>query len=161
MSTYTRKKCPHCHKTYESYSTYTKQYSKHSGCPFLTCGHCGQVFVDTDIKEPALSPPEKNRITIVNCFFGTFMPFGLGAIFSTMLAYNVEPVSIGLWIFAIALDLFYVGSVVYFLVKRDSLNKELEQEYKESYERLQNPEYARALQKAGFDVPYCFLQENH
>jgi len=117
------------------------------------------VFVGTDIQEPALKSLEENKITIINCIFAFFMPLGIGAILTTILACTSDPASIGLWILALVLGLSYIGTVIYSLVKRNDFNEEVEKEYAESYERLQSPEYARALQKAGFDVPYWFLED--
>ena len=68
--TYTNKRCPHCRKTYESYTNHTKRLSNHSGSPFLTCKFCGKTFVDTDIKEPALKPYSDRGYSILNCFLG-------------------------------------------------------------------------------------------
>lgn len=159
MATHTRKKCPHCGKTYETYSTYTKHLQNHSGIPFITCSNCGGHFVDTDIKEPALESEAAKQITITNCFFAMFIPFGALGILLTIAACNTNPPSIGLWIVAAILDLIYLSSVIYFLVKRDDLNVAAAIEYEQSYKRLQNPEYARALKNAGFDVPFWFLDD--
>ena len=159
MATYTRKKCPYCGKTYETYSTYTKQYQNHSGIPFVTCNHCGGHFIDQDIKEPALKPESANEITVVNCIFAMFMPWGLMGILLTIGLMDYDSPPVVLCIIAAVLDIIYVSSVIYFLIKRKILNEEAEREYAESYKRLQNPEYARALKEAGFDVPSWFLKD--
>lgn len=159
MATYTSKKCPHCGKTYETYSTYTKQYQDHSGIPFRTCSNCGGRFIDKDIKEPALKPESFNEITVINCIFAMFMPFGAAGILLTIAAYNIGPTAVGLWVIAALLDIFYVASVIYFLIKRKKYNESAAREYEESYKRLKNPEYARALKDAGFDVPSWFLKD--
>ena len=159
MATHTRKKCPHCGRTYESYSTYTKQYHAHSGTPFIKCKYCGGNFVDKDIKEPALKPESANNITILNCIFALFMPFGVGGILFTIVACNIGPSAIGVWVAAILLSLIYLASVIYLLIKRKVLNEKAAKDYEESYKRLKNPEYARALKDAGFDVPRWFLKD--
>ena len=74
MATQTYKKCPHCGKVYEYYSTYTKQYRNHSGSPFVTCKYCGESFIDKDIKEPALKPYEGD-LGILECFTFFLFPF--------------------------------------------------------------------------------------
>ena len=159
MATHTRKKCPHCGKTYETYSTYTKQYQNHSGSPFRRCNNCGGSFVDKDIKEPALKPQSASEITVINCIFAFFIPFGGAGILLTIAAYNLGSEAVGLWVVAALLDIFYVSSVIYLLIKRKIYNESAEKEYEASYNRLKNPEYARALKDAGFDVPSWFLKD--
>lgn len=158
MATHTYKRCPHCGKVYETYSTYTKQLKDHSGSPFVICKFCGKRFVDREIREPALSPPSSNEVTIVNCFFAAFVPLAGPGIFLTCAAYNSDPSSIGLWLFGAIFDLLYVASVIYFLRKRKVVNAIAKKEYQKSYDRLKDPEYARALADAGFDVPNEFIQ---
>lgn len=156
MATYTRKKCPHCGVTYESYNTYTKQYS--TGSPFISCKHCGKTFVDRDIKEPALKPYSDNNISVINCIFAFFMPFGALGIFLSICAYNYRPTSVILWVIACIADLIYILLTAYCVINRKKLQQENYQEYQRSLNRLQNKEYAQALKNAGFDVPLHFLK---
>ena len=156
MATYTYKRCPHCLKTYESYSTHTKSFQEHSGVPFITCPKCGKLFVDKDIQEPALKPFSASEMTIKNCIFACFYPFGVAGILFTFAAFKVSKPEVWLFIVAGILDLFYILSIIYFLLIRRRANEQLKKEYEESIKRLQNPEYARALKEAGFHVPSWF-----
>ena len=158
MATHTYKKCPHCGKTYEHYTTYSKNRQDHSGSPFIKCRFCGGIIVDKDIKEPALKPYEKSEVTVVNCIFAMFYPWGLMGIGLTIGILASNSSSIALWIIAAILDIIYFSSVIFFLINRARINKSVEKEYEESYKRLQNPEYAKALKDAGFDVPSWFLK---
>lgn len=158
MATYTFKKCPHCGKTYETYSTCTKKYTKHSGSPFITCQHCGNVFVDKDIKEPALQPYNTRGFSWFNCILAFFMPFGAFGILLTCCAFGIKEPSIVVFIIAFAVDAIYLGLTVYSFINRQKFIEEDKKEYEESEKRLSNPEYAQALKNAGFDVPKKYLK---
>ena len=64
MTIYTYKKCPHCGRSYNWYSNHNKKYNTEIGCPFILCNHCGKLFVDKDIIEPALEPEETSDCSI-------------------------------------------------------------------------------------------------
>lgn len=158
MSTHTFKKCPHCGKTYETYSIYTKNYHKHSGSPFVKCRFCGNTFVDKDIKEPALKPYSSRGFSWFNCIFAFFIPFGALGILLTCAAFGVEDTSIVLFIVAFAVDLLYLSLTIYSFVNRKKLIEEDKKEYEESERRLSDPIYAHALKEAGFKVPEKYLK---
>ena len=159
MSTHTWKKCPNCGKTYEHYTTYTKNFTSHSGCPITTCKYCGEIFIDKDIKEPALeSKPAK--VSIIDCIFTMFFPFGvLSIVFAIPLIihYTSEP---WYYLFVIIPAIIWISFVIFALVKRDKINKELIEEYKASEERLKDLEYAQLLLKYKFNVPDKYLIDN-
>ena len=158
MATYTYKKCPHCGKTYESYSIYTKSYQSHQGSPFITCKFCGETFVDKEIKEPALEPYSEKGFELWRCFFAFLMPFGLGGILAIICALNSEEYAIGAGVVAFILLGIYMALTIYTIVNRAKLQEDDKKEYKESERRLQNPEYAKALRDAGFNVPSKYLK---
>ena len=158
MSTHTWKKCPNCGKTYEHYTTYTKNFENHSGCPIVTCKYCGQKFIDKDIKEPALKP-KPAKASIINCIFTMFIPFGaLSILFAIPLTYETpEP-----WYYFLVIipAIIWISFVVFAFAKRAEINKELIEEYKASEERLKNPEYAKLLKEHKFKVPEKYLIDN-
>ena len=158
MAIHTFKRCPHCGKTYETYSTYTKQYTKHSGSPFITCQHCGNKFVDKEIKEPALKPYSTKGLSWFNCIFAFFMPFGALGILLTWGAFGIKEPSIALFIIAFAVDTIYLGLTIYSFINRKKFIEEDKKEYEESEKRLNNPKYAQALKDAGFKVPEKYLK---
>lgn len=160
MATYTHKRCPHCGKLYETYSTHTKNFSNHSGSPFLTCKFCGKTFVDKDIKEPALKPYSDSGFSIFNCIFAFFWPFGVAGIILTGCTISPETSSVGVGIAALIVDAIYLLLTGHSIKNRKQLQKENKQEYEQSLERLKKPQYAMALKKAGFKVPEQFLKEN-
>ncbi len=158
MATYTYKKCPHCGKTYESYSTYTKNFQGHSGSPFITCRSCGRTFVDKEIKEPALKPYTGEGFELWRCFFAFLMPFGLLGILALVCAINSEEYAFAASIFSIIFFGIYIALTTYTIRNRVKFIAEDRKEYFQSEKRLQNPLYAKALKDAGFDVPKKYLE---
>lgn len=158
MATYTYKKCPHCGKTYESYSTYTKQYNNNSGSPFIVCRSCGKTFVDKEIKEPALLPYTGEGFELWRCFFAFLMPWGLAGIFAAVAAFNMEEKPVALFVIAAILIGIYVALTIYTIKNRIKFIEDDRKEYKASEQRLANPDYARALKEAGFKVPDKYLK---
>lgn len=157
LSTHTYKKCPQCGKIYESYSTYTKHYQNHSGSPFLTCKSCGGTFVDKEIKEPALKPYTGEGLELWRCFFVFLMPWGLAGILAIICATNSEEYTLIATILSIVFMGIYIALTIYTIVNRAKFIAEDREEYIESEKRLQNPQYAKALKDAGFDVPSKYL----
>lgn len=157
MATHTYKKCPHCGKTYETYSTYTKAHMNHSGSPFVVCKSCGRTFVDRDIKEPALSPYSDEGFELWRCFFVYLMPWGLLGVFILFCALNMEDPSAAVYFFAALVLGLYVVLTANVVINRTKLQEKYKEEYRESEKRLQNPQYAQALSAAGFYVPRQYL----
>ena len=152
---YTYKKCPYCKKQYESYCDATKQFCAHSGSPFVTCKYCGNIFVDKDIKEPALEPYQEPNI--FNYLMTGFFPFGIMGIFMTIGAfYAYTPVNVWILIAGIIGDLFYLLPVTVGLIKRKEIQEELRKDYAESQKRLSDPQYIQALINAGVKIPDAY-----
>lgn len=158
MSTHTWKKCPYCGATYNSYTTYTKHYYVREGSPFVTCLSCWRVFIDKDIKEPALKPYSGSGYSILNCIFGFLFPFGIMGILLTAGAFQ-ERDRVSLYVAAAILDSLYVGLTAYLIKKRKDFQAEGKAKYAESEKRLSDYKYALALKQAGFDVPSRFLNK--
>lgn len=158
MATYTYKKCPHCGKTYDSYSSFNTSFHSFSGSPFLKCNYCGNTFVDTEIKEPALKPYKKSRHSILNCLLATYFPYGLMGTFMTFIGFQYFPPFNFMLGIAIILDIVYFVLTIIVLANRKSMQEEWKIKYEESVRRLSNPAYAKALEEAGFDVPEKYLQ---
>lgn len=164
MSTRTWKKCPHCGYTFESYSTYTKNYKDHSGHPFKFCPKCSEIIIDKDMKEPALKPPPK-RPSIFSCFFTGFMPFGLLGILCSIPMFTDETFNIfetnNLLYFLILVMLpaaVWICMIIWAFCSRDKIKIELDKEYEDSEKRLQNREYALLLKELGYKVPEKYLK---
>lgn len=159
MATYTYKKCPHCGKTYESYSTYTKDFNNHQGSPFVRCRFCGNIFVDKEIKEPALEPYTGKGFELWRCYFTFLMPFGLGGVAALLCAFNAEKYGPLLGLVGLILLALYAFLTFSTVVDREKLKEDDRKQYEESERRLMNPEYAKALKEAGFNVPSKYLKE--
>ena len=156
MATQTYKKCPHCGKVYEYYSTYTKQYRNHSGSPFVTCKYCGESFIDKDIKEPALKPYEGD-LGILECFTFFLFPFGVAGVFFLICAFNTEEYFLISLIISILSLGGYLALTIHTIVSRKRITESLKKDYIESEKRLKNPLYAKALKEAGYQVPDKYL----
>ena len=160
MAVHVRKKCPHCGKTYESYSTYTKQ--THYGSPFLNCSYCNKTFIDKEIKEPALKPYKALNYTFMHCLLTGLFPFcfisviGIGAGIQNLSSQEHDP-ALFFIIGGIAL-VIYLFLVLFAYSKRNELKEDWEKEYKVSEQRLQNKSYAMAMKNAGFKVPSKYLE---
>lgn len=159
MATYTTKKCPYCKRTYENYSTYTKAYKNHSGSPFITCPSCQNVFVDKEIKEPALIPYSESGFAIWRYFFNYLFPFG---IMGGLCAYisSTDPDRLATIIAAVCLSIYFILTLID-IVNIPKYKEEFRAAYRESEKRLENPEYAIALQAHGFKVPEKYLKESY
>lgn len=158
MSTYTTKKCPHCRKAYEHYSTATKKYENHIGSPFITCMYCGEVFIDKDMKEPALEPFEDKTPNLFSFLLGFLYPFGLAAVLFTIIFFCMDEYSSGILIITLALYAIYFLLVVSGYKKRYSIQDDLRKDYQESLDRLNDVEYAKALKDIGYKVPEKYLK---
>ena len=158
MATHTYKKCPHCGKTYETYSTYTKVYQNHSGCPFKRCRFCGETFVDKDIQEPALKPFSEDDFALWRCFFVNLMPYGLAGFLLTCCAFGLEESTLSLYIIAAIVDAVYIVSTYKVIKNRNVYLEEAKRDYQASEKRLSNPLYAQELKNAGFKVPSKYLK---
>lgn len=144
---YTTKKCPHCGNTYQFMQAQTQQY----GSPLRRCGKCGNNFIDKDYIEIAVSGirtvdnMKVSPLSIIICIFSI--------IFSPILAIGVH--------IALGVIVLLIGIYLPFQEYRDSKNRKewLQNETKESYKRLSNPQYAQFLLQLGYNVPPEFLNK--
>lgn len=157
MATHTYKKCPHCGKIYETYSTYTKVYQNHSGCPFKRCRSCGETFVDKDVQEPALKPFSEDDFSLWRCFL-VYLPYGSVGFLLTCCAFGMEESTLSLYIIAAIVDAIYIFSTYKVIKNRNVYLEEAKRDYQESEKRLSNPLYAQKLKDAGFKVPSKYLK---
>lgn len=152
-------KCPYCNKVVSRENSLTKDSS---GCPLRVCPNCGKTYIDTNCDEPALRPYKPfGAVACIatavagGCFAGfgaLLLIFAIGY-FSGW--YSVT--SFHVWV-SVAIGVAYC--VFSFLFRYSNLKKENAEKlrlWKESESRLQNPEYARLLSRAGFPVPTKYL----
>ncbi|GEM_PF-3300449 len=159
--TYTIKRCPHCGKEYSRYSSVTKNERNFYGSPFKECVFCSKIFVDKDMKELALKDFSLWGVKVINCILIPLWPYGMCSIlpfifyFSDDFDHSIIALLIGLGLLGL-----YLFNVIRYLLHREEAVLLLKEEYRLSEMRLQNHDYAMALQKIGYKVPERFLSTN-
>ena len=160
--THVYKKCPHCGHVYESYSTYGNSRKIKHGIPFKTCLKCYKQFVDMDTIEPALEPLDDSRVSFLRFAVGYLYLLGFLAITPILFLFaeDSQPYHRTIFLILAGLLVLYIFLVIYSYFTQDSALKEIRNEYQQSLDRLNDREYARALDKAGFNVPNKFLHDS-
>lgn len=157
MATQTIKKCPHCGRTYEEYTTYTKAYQNHTGSPFRRCSSCGCEFVDKDFKEPAFydEPKETKLWQILIAPVFPFGIFGFGFVILSLC------LGIPGMLLVAALPLLAYFYLVYIgITKKHQFEDADRAAYKKSLERVSDKNYVIKLLDCGYNVPSWFLSRN-
>ena len=151
------KNCPFCKKVVEqrAYASWGRQPSEQDkwqfGSPLRRCPHCGKLFIDSDRQELAITGPRKQDMAVVGpaSLRLALMGIVLGALLLVgklnVLAYIA---------FGVALATLVADAALY-----PTRQKKLAAERVASEKRLSDPGYARALKKAGYDIPERYLKE--
>ena len=158
MATYTKKKCPYCHRTY---SFMPGRGTSLFGSPLRVCNSCGKGFIDKEYREIAIDGVRKADTKKVSpasiiLFIVSLVPIcfvvyaELSGFFSAGFIFGE-----GRWGFIgmLAFSLLWVGvicSEVLGYKKRLAL---LEKEKEASIARLRDPAYRQALWYAHINVP--------
>lgn len=154
MSTFITKKCPACRKVYarESYAGRpSKDNRTKYGSPIIQCQKCGNIFVDTDYREPALNgfrDVDKMRVSpgaVVYTLIGIII-----AVCTFYGGYKIAGILIAIGSLWLSLD------EICGFKKRQKMNEEL---LAESQKRIENPTYVLLLKKMGYNVPDSALQK--
>jgi len=133
VSTHTYKKCPHCKKTYETYSTYTKSMQDHNDTPFRVCKNCGEVFFDRDYREIAFDGKPKK----INFFQALLNPWWTLVFIAILLFWGgIDNNSYGLIIAGLIIWAIYLSIVVIIWIKRDKIYKSVLIDYEQSLIRV-------------------------
>lgn len=149
------KNCPHCNKVVEqrAYASWGRQPSDEDrwqfGTPLRLCPHCGKLFIDKDRQELALTGPRKQDLAVVGQASLRLAAMGvvLGALLLVGRLYVFAGIAFGVAVVTLAAD-----AALY-----PTRKKKLEIERQASEKRLSDPDYARALKKAGYDIPERYL----
>ena len=161
MSTYVHqtKRCPHCGKVY-SQRTVKGPYAKENlivfGPVFKECPACGASFRDTDAYELAVMDPPKSYLThfhlstvLLSALLGAMALFFL----VMSLVEGSNPIAGTLLMLALGGGLLLSDHMRY-----TQHTKEIRLAKLRSTARLQrDPDYARQLKLAGFNVPDEYL----
>lgn len=149
------KNCPLCGKVYEqrSYITWGREEKDEDrwlfGAPLRLCPHCGKLFIDKDMQELALTGPRRQDKAVIGP-----ASLRLGILGVTLGALLLIPgqTALALIAFGVAAATLAADAALYPTRKR-----KLDNERKASEKRLSDPEYARALKRAGYDIPEKYL----
>ena len=149
------KNCPFCNKVYEqrSYISWGKSPRDEDrwlfGAPLLLCPHCNRLFIDKDRQELAITGPRKQDTAVIG---PASMRLGiLGAALGAILLIPGQT-ALALIAFGVAAATLIADAALY-----PTRRRKLENERRASEKRLSDPEYARALKRAGYDVPEKYL----
>ena len=160
MATYTHKYCHNCHKLYHSYSNLTKSQEQLTGSPILTCKYCGTMFIDRDVKEPALYK-KSTTLNIFGILLAPIWPFGATALLFLFCSIKTDgSISTAAAVFGVLSLIFYLYLIYVGIKNKDSINQEIKQEYNESIKRLKNKDYVIFLLNNGYKIPKRFLAAN-
>lgn len=150
------KTCPFCKKVYEQRSfnargkEVTEEERRVYGTPMKICPHCKRLFIDKDVQELAicgtckrdkqLINPGTRTLALMGIILGALLFFGGATVFGYVAA--------GVGVLCAAVDVGLYPSRM----------KRLERERQASEKRLSDPDYARALKRAGYPVPDRYLR---
>ena len=152
-------KCPHCHAVVSHENSLTKGSQ---GCPLRTCPNCGKPYIDTNCDEPALRPykPFGLFACIMTSIVGSWF-VGFGALLLIFAVgyfsgwYSVT--DFHMWIAVVIGGAYGIFSFCFRVANLKKENEEKFKKWKESEKRLQDPNYANLLCRAGFPVPAKYL----
>lgn len=151
------KNCPFCNKVYEqrSYAVWGRQPTDEDrwlfGTPFVLCPHCGKLFVDKDRQELAITGPRKQDTAVIGP--ASLRLALMGAILGVALLLARQTV-LALIAFGVAAATLIADAALF-----PTRRKKLENERTASEKRLSDPEYIRALKRAGYVVPEKYLNK--
>ena len=150
------KKCPYCGRIYEqrSYGSVGRRPAPEDawvyGSPMKLCGNCKRIFIDMDVKELAITELRKSDTAKITASTRTLLP--MGALVALLLYVLGQPTFA---IVAAAVAVVYLAMDLGMYPMRMG---KLRKERAASEKRLSDPDYARALKKAGIDVPERYLK---
>ena len=151
------KKCPYCGRIYEQRSYGSVGRKKPApedawvyGSPMKLCGNCKRIFIDMDVKELAITELRKSDTAKITA--NTKMLLPMGALVAVLLYVLGQPTFA---IVAVAVAVVYLAMDLGMYPMR---MKKLRREREASEKRLSDPDYARALKKAGIDVLERYLK---
>ena len=151
------KNCPHCKKVVEqrSYAVWGRAATDEDrwqfGTPLRLCPHCGKLFVDKDRQELALTGPRRQDTAPVGQ--ASLRLAAMGVILGALLLL-LKQTTFALIAFVVAAATL-IADVALWPTRR----RKLENERAASEARLKDPDYARALRRAGYDIPEQYLKE--
>ena len=153
------KKCPYCQKIYEQRACggFGRKSAPEDiwvfGSPMKLCSNCKRIFIDKDVKELAITPPRKADLAKVTASTRSLLV--LGALVTLLLLLLGQRAFA--WVAGAIALVYLLADLALYPVRMGKLRKERAA----SEARLSDPEYARALKKAGIDVPEKYLKDEN
>ena len=151
------KKCPYCGRVYEQRACGSIGRKPQPedvwvyGSPMKLCESCKRIFIDKDVKELAITELRKSDKAKITA--NTRMLLPMGALVALLLYLLGQPTFA---IVAAAVAVVYLAmDLGMYPMRMGKLKKEREA----SEKRLSDPDYARALKRAGIDVPERYLKD--
>ena len=150
------KKCPYCGRVYEQRACggFGRKPQPEDvwvyGSPMKLCESCKRIFIDKDVKELAITELRKSDTAKITANTKTLLP--MGALVAVLLYVLGQPTFA---IVAAAVAVVYLAMDLGMYPMRMG---KLKKERAASEKRLSDPDYARALKKAGIDVPERYLK---
>lgn len=151
------KNCPFCKKTVEqrSYMVWGREARDEDrwqfGTPMRLCPHCGKLFIDKDRQELAVTGPRRQDRAVVGPMSLRLALMG-GILGGLLLA--ARQTTLALIAFGVALATLAADIALY-----PTRQRKLRNERAASEKRLADPDYARALRRAGYDIPDRYLKK--
>lgn len=149
------KNCPFCKKVVEqrSYATWGREPKEEDkwvfGTPLKLCPHCKKLFIDRDVQELAITGPRAQDRAIVGP--ASVRLALMGAVLGAVLLIGRQT-AFALIAFGVALATLAADAALC-----PTRRRRLEAERRASEKRLSDPDYARALKRAGYAVPDRYL----
>lgn len=145
---YRSTRCPYCGKRLEFLKPY---YGGDYGSPLRRCIHCGEIYIDSSIKEPALFSPLKFYFKEILSLVAAVAAFG---IVSTVLIYSALDYFIDAeYLPAIVIS---VCSTIWLLILIWGIlkikNGIYDKSIQDSIDRLMDPEYREVLENSGIAI---------
>ena len=151
------KNCPFCKKVVEqrAYASWGRKPSEQDkwlfGTPLKLCPHCGKLFIDSDRQELAITEPRRQDMAVVS---PASLRLALMGVVLGMLLLLGNLKVLAYIAFGVALATLVADAALY-----PTRQKKLEAERLASEQRLSDPDYARVLKNAGYDIPERYLKK--
>ena len=154
------KTCPFCGKIYEQRNfnvarrhEITEEDRWVFGTPMKICPGCKKLFIDKDVQELAITEPrrqDKVLITPASCRLALMgLILGLLLYLGGLTGFAIAAAAVGVLCAAVDLALY------------PTRMQKLKREREASEKRLSDPDYARALKRAGYDIPDRYLKDEN
>ena len=148
MAVHVTTKCPHCNGIY--------RYRESNPCfliksPFVSCQHCGEIFIDSYREEWITKSPLKRKLFFIGN--GTWARALLLPFFISVCIFGIFFVGmLGIEEAAYLIPLGFIGTPIWLVWEASRAKKIFEKDIEESIARTKDPEYVKILKQAGYKI---------